>query len=116
MIQALAYVGLAVFGGPQYLTLVIVFIRDVSYWVILHRISSHIQHDSPANLMGAISSARFTIMVIILAGGEIIVGGWSNFVPLWADSGIRGLITVIVGATLFSKKLQKMVVDERPVL
>ncbi|OQW49814.1 MAG: hypothetical protein A4S09_03395 [Proteobacteria bacterium SG_bin7] len=116
VIQTLAYVGLAIFGGPHYLTLAIVFIRDVSYWVILHRISSHIQHDSPSKLMGGISSARFTIMVIILAGGEMIVGGWSNFVPLWADSTIRGLVTLVVGVVLLAGKLRSAVVDGRPAL
>ncbi len=116
VIQAIAYVGLAMFGGPHYLTLVMVLIRDVSYWVILHRISSHIQRDSPSKLMGGISSARFTIMVIILAGGEMVVGGWSNFVPLWIDSGLRALITIGVGAVLLTKKSQKAVIDGRPIL
>ncbi len=115
-VLALAYVGLAFFNGPHYSTLAIVFIRDISYWVILHRISSHIQHDSPSSLMGGISSARFTIMVTILACGEMLVGGWSKFVPLWADSGLRAIVAICVGVVLLTKKSQRAVVDERPAL
>ncbi|MEK6773157.1 MAG: MFS transporter [Bdellovibrionota bacterium] len=113
---SLSYLGLAIFNGPHYSTLIIVFLRDISYWIILHRISSHIQHDSPIKLMGGISSARFTIMVTILSCGEMIVGAWSKFVPLWADSGLRAFVALTVGLVLLTRGSQAVVANDRPAL
>lgn len=117
IVLSFSYLGLSLFNGPHYMTLAMVFIRDISYWIILHRISSHIQHDSPVGLIGGISSARFSIMVTILGLGEMFVGGWSNVVPVWADSGMRAIVAVSVGvALLMARKTTKVALSERPAL
>ena len=56
-------------------------------------------------------------MVTILGLGEMLVGGWSNIVPVWADSGIRAVVALAVGAALLmTRKSQKVVLSERPAL
>jgi hypothetical protein len=116
LIMATAYLGLSVVNGPQLSTLLVVFIRDISYWIILHRISGHIQHDSPSGLFGGISSARFTIMVIILSLGEIVVGAWSKSVSLMLDCNLRMLVALLVAIYLFFVKTSEVKKDDRPAL
>jgi len=106
--------------GPTMWVLAFMFLKDISYWVILHRISGHIQADTPTNLMGAVSSARFSIMVTILAMAEILVGAWAPVVPLWAETSLRAAVAVGVGLYLLNINRGvlkvKEVVNDRPAL
>jgi hypothetical protein len=104
--------------GPSVWILGFMFLKDMSYWVILHRISGHIQADTPTRLVGAISSARFSIMVVILSVGEILVGAWAPSVSLLAESILRSSVALGVGFFLLNRSTLKIktIVNERPAL
>ena len=66
--------------------------------------------------MGSVFSARTSIMITILAVGEICVGAWSNILPIGFEALGRGLLAVIVGACLLMAKAGKGALNDRPVL
>jgi hypothetical protein len=45
-----------------------------------------------------------TIMILVLASGEILVGAWDKAIPLWFDSTMRAFVVVAVGAFLLLRK------------
>lgn len=103
---------------PNMTVLALMFAKDISYWIILHRISGHFQADTPLASMGAVSSARFSIMVVILSIGEILVGAWSPVVPLWFETMLRAGVALSVGVYLLNRNPAglKAVASERPAL
>ena len=103
ILLGLSFLSLGIIGTPSTTTLVISFIKDLSFWVLLHRISSHIQIDSPKTLMGSISSARTSLFVAILSIGEILVGAWADTVPLGTEGTVRALVAGAVAAYVIIK-------------
>jgi hypothetical protein len=101
-----SYTLLGFFPERGFLTLSLALAKDTFYWLILHRISSHIQTDTPEKVMGSVSSARITQMVIVLATGELLVGTWSKVVPVIYDGLWRGLFCLLVLLALRSPKFQ----------
>lgn len=105
-------------GGPNTETLIVMFVKDISYWIILHRVSGHIQADTPVSAISAVSSARFAIMVVILSLGEILVGSWSNTVSLKTETILRAVVAISIGIGLVvsssAKKIE--VLSDRPTL
>lgn len=116
IVMSVSFALLGKFGGPNIESLILMFIKDISYWIILHRISGHIQNDTPVQAIGAVSSARFAIMVVILSVGEILVGAWSNIVPLWAECLIRAGVALMIGAALILSRKSAEVASDRPAL
>lgn len=96
-------------------TLALFFMKDLCYWTIYHRISSHIQMDTPTQKMGGVISARIGIMIFILAMGEILVGAWSSFVSIGSESLVRGAIAVGIGMVLLLQP-RKVAISDRPAL
>ncbi len=92
----LSYVLIALFPARGMVTLGCALLKDTFYWLLFHRISSHIQTDTPQSVMGAVSSARITQMVIVLASGELLVGAWSKTVPILFDGLWRGVFCLLV--------------------
>ncbi len=111
-----SFIILALSGAPSWITLGIFFIKDLCYWILLHRISSYIQSDSPLKLIGSISSARMAIMVAILGLGEVIVGAWSSLLPLWGDAGLRGALAIAVGLVVVFQSKSVGAPNDRPTL
>lgn len=111
-----AFALLGFLGAPSSLVLAIFFVKDLCYWIILHRISSYIQNDSPTALIGSISSARTSAMISILAVGEILVGAWSGFVPLWMEGVARATVLIAVSIYLTMPSLKQVVLNDRPAL
>ncbi len=110
------FLALGSVSEPGMVMLSIFFLKDLSYWIILHRISGYIQTDSPAEHIGSIFSARTSVMIAILATGEILVGSWANVVPVWLEVLIRAMVLTSVGLYLLSPKLKQVVFSERPTL
>lgn len=115
-VMGVSFVLLGQVAGPNIESLVLMFVKDLSYWIILHRISGHIQNDTPVQSMGAVSSARFSMMVVILSVGEILVGAWSNTIPLWLESSVRATVTIGVGLALIMNRKKEEVLNDRPAL
>ena len=103
-------------AGPSALTLAVFFIKDLSFWTIFHRISSHIQIDTPASRMGSVISARTSIMITILALGEILVGAWSSYVSISSESSVRAVFAIVIGGYLIANSSRKVALDDRPAL
>lgn len=99
-------------AGPS--ALAIMFVKDLCYWILVHRISAHIQADTPTSQMAGVASARVTVMVGILATGEILVGAWSGIVPIEVEASLRALVGMSVGFCLLARKLKKVVLSDRP--
>jgi hypothetical protein len=116
LLMSVSFILLGKFGGPNLESLILMFVKDISYWIILHRISGHIQNDTPVHSIGSVSSARFAIMVIILSIGEILVGAWSSVVPLWLESLMRALVALSIGLGLMMSKTKVGVESDRPAL
>jgi hypothetical protein len=102
----ISYALLGFFPERGFLTLSLALAKDTFYWLLLHRISSHIQMDTPEKVMGAVSSARITQMVLVLAIGELLVGTWSKIVPVAYDGLWRGAFCLLVFFALRSPKYQ----------
>lgn len=102
--------------GPSVITLAVFFVKDLSFWTIFHRISSHIQVDTPAERIGSVISARTSIMITILALGEIMVGAWSNVAPITLESSVRALLSILVGGYLLLIGTRKVSLNDRPEL
>lgn len=92
----LSYSFLGFSAGQGFLTLALVICKDTFYWLLLHRISSHIQMDTPQSVMGSVSSARTTQMIAILATGELLVGSWSKILPVEFDGLWRGVFCLVI--------------------
>ena len=117
IVMCISFLAIGKFGGPDIPTLVVMFIKDISYWIILHRISGHIQNDTPVQKIGAVSSARFGLMVVILSIGEVAVGAWSNTLPLWTECLLRAAVAFIVGISLLMRrKSNQVVISDKPAL
>jgi len=102
----LSYALLGLYPGQGYLTLGFALMKDTFYWLLFHRISTHIQVDTPQPVMGAVSSARFTQMVLVLASGELLVGAWSQVVPVLFDGLWRTVFCFIVVAVLSAPRFR----------
>lgn len=114
--MSISFAILGLLGAPSWLALVVFFAKDLCYWIILHRISSYIQNDSPTALIGSISSARTSAMISILAIGEILVGAWSGVVPLWLEGAARALTLFVVAVYLVAPSFKQVVLNDRPAL
>ncbi len=107
----LSYAVLGFFPGQGLLTLMLVIFKDTFYWLLLHRISSHVQMDTPQEIMGSVSSARTTQMIMILATGELLVGTWIKVLPVAYDGLWRGafclLILILIKTTRFQAEAKQ---------
>lgn len=106
-----SYICLGLVPGEGLLTLGFVICKDTFYWLLLHRISSHIQMDTPEQVMGAVSSARTTQMISVLAVGELLVGTWSKVLPVAYDGLWRGIFCFVVLVALM--KLPRFQADAK---
>lgn len=111
----ICYLILGLYGEANIFTLIVFFIKDLSYWILLHRISSYIQIDSPSEKFGGISAARMALMASILSVGEILVGAWSSIVPIYFEATFRFLICSGVFYYLLNRKSCETH-NERPIL
>lgn len=101
-----SYALLGRFPGLGIPTVALALCKDTFYWLLFHRISSHIQMDTPEPVMGAVTSARMTQMVTILAFGELMVGAWSKQVPVLFDGGWRAAFCFLVLGLLTVPRFQ----------
>lgn len=113
VLLGIAYLLIGFYGEASWLAVGFFLLKDLAYWMVLHRISSHIQTDTPTNNIGGVTSARMTLMILILSIGEILVGSWSSFMPLWAESSIRCGVVFLVAGSLFIKNHSKEGSSER---
>jgi MFS family permease len=116
IVLAGSFLVLGALSGPSVLMLFVFFVRDLAFWTIFHRISSHIQIDTPADRTGGVTSARYSIMTLILASGEVLVGAWAGVVPIAAESALRASIALAVGLYLAIAGYKKVVLHDRPAL
>lgn len=101
-----SYAVLGFFPGQGPLTLMLALSKDIFYWLVLHRISAHIQMDTPEQVMGSVSSARITQMIFVLATGELLVGSYSKVLPIAVDGLWRGVFCFVVLAALSSTRFK----------
>jgi hypothetical protein len=80
------------------LSLAFVFLKDLSYWILFHRISYTIQESVKTNQLGAITAAKTVQLTMVLAIGEFLVGWWSGFVPVSIEGIWRGVFALLVAA------------------
>lgn len=113
VLLGVAYLLIGFYGHASWLAVGLFLIKDLAYWMILHRISSHIQTDTPTSHIGGVTSARMTLMILILSAGEILVGSWSATVPLWAETIVRCAVVFLVAGFLFARKQTKVGFGER---
>jgi MFS family permease len=116
IILGVSYLMLGFIPGPNFLTVLIFFVKDLAFWIVFHRISAHIQTDTPVSKIGGVMSARNCIITLILTSGEVLVGAWSGIVPLSVDSAWRGILAVSVGLVLIAVSTRKVALAGRPAL
>ncbi len=112
----LSFTVLGFLPHPSPGVLVVLFLKDLSFWIIFHRLSAHIQMDTPLNKIGSVMSARNCIITAILTLGEVVVGAWSNSVPLATESLLRGFFAAGVGIILVMKSVKSEALADRPAL
>jgi MFS family permease len=107
-----ALLGLYPEKGP--ITWSFCFLKDLSYWLLFHRITSYIQMDTPSSVIGSVSHARSAQMTLILALGELAVGGWQTALPISLDGAWRGLVCLGVASLLSIKSFSMEYQYDRP--
>lgn len=113
ILLGIAYLLIGFYGHASWLAVSLFLLKDLAYWMVLHRISAHIQTDTPTSHIGGVTSARMTLMILILSVGEILVGSWSSVVPLWFEALIRSFVVFGVAIFLFTRKQIKVGLSDR---
>lgn len=99
-----SYILLGTFPAMGLATWTLCFAKDICYWILFHRISSYIQHDTPSNVIGSVTNARIAQMVIVLALGEMAVGGGQSVCPIALDGAWRGIVGLgLAGILIFRR-------------
>lgn len=107
ILLGIGYLLIGAYGHASWIAVGLFFLKDLAYWMVLHRISGHIQTDTPTSHIGGVTSARMTLMILILSVGEILVGAWAQTVPLWLEATIRcAVVFGVAGYLLAGKKIQ----------
>ena len=114
LVLAVTLALLGTFREPTPLMWVVCFVKDIAYWILFHRITSHIQNDTPKELMASVTFARTAQMISIFAIGEVIVGLWKNTVSLEAECLLRA--GVCLGAILLILAFGKREKNEKAYL
>jgi MFS family permease len=109
-----SYALLGVLPEGSYFSFPLFLIRDTAYWLLLHRISSYIQADTPESVFGSVTAARNTVMIAIIASGEILVGAWQSIVPLSAEGLWRTTLCAIIAIMVLIQKIEPRLNYERP--
>jgi MFS family permease len=86
------------------LTWLVIFIRDMAFWMIFHQITTSIQMKTPMQITASVSHARMAQMVAVLALGEILVGVWKDILPIWMEGSLRGALALCVVVALLILK------------
>ena len=105
---------LGTFKEPTPLMWAVCFVKDIAYWILFHRITSHIQNDTPKELMASVTFARTAQMISIFAIGEVVVGLWKNTVSLETECLLRA--GVCLGAILLILAFGKREKNEKAYL
>lgn len=113
ILLGVGYLLIGSYGHASWVAVGLFFLKDLAYWMVLHRISGHIQTDTPTSHIGGVTSARMTLMILILSIGEILVGAWSQVVPLWLETVIRCALVFAVGGYLLANKRIQVGASER---
>lgn len=108
VILACAYVGLGTCEAPGWSAWGLWLVRGVCFWILLHRISAHIQTDTPTQVMGSVSAARDAQMVTIMALGEVLVGYWQPYVTLSIEGAWRAGACLVVAAVVYLKTVKPL--------
>jgi MFS family permease len=116
IILGLSFAALGFLTSSNLVILSVLFVKDLSFWIIFHRISGHIQTDTPMSRIGSVMSARNCIITAILTSGEALVGAWSNIVPLATESLLRGFFAAGVGILLLTLSVKAESLADRPIL
>ncbi len=111
---ATAFILLGYFPERGWLTFGIFLVRDTCYWLILHRVSSYIQTDTPASVTGSVNAARTFQMIVILSAGEVLVGAWQSFLPLYGEALFRACVCFGVGGFVWLTRATPRLGYERP--
>lgn len=94
------------FTSPSLLMWSVCFVKDIAFWVLFHRITAHIQNDTPKEMMGSVTFARNAQVVSIFALGEFAVGLWKNILTVQSECLLRAGICAValIVILLFGKK------------
>jgi MFS family permease len=111
---AISYIILGTIPGQEWLTLFFSIVKDIFFWLLFHRISTYIQMDTPQKVMGSVSSARMVQVITILALGEISVGAWQKYLPVFFDGLWRGVFCLILVAAMLLPQFHSKAENDHP--
>lgn len=114
LVLGVAYILLGLNPDRQWHTLSLSVFKDICFWLLFHRISTYVQMDTPQKVMGGVSSARMVQVATILAVGEITVGAWQKFIPVFYDGLWRGIFCFILVAILMLPRFRHEVKNGQP--
>lgn len=83
------------FKEPSVAVWIVCFMKDIAFWLIFHRITSHIQNDTPKEHIAAVTFARNAQVISIFAIGEIAVGAWQKYFSLETECLLRAGVCVV---------------------
>ena len=83
------------FKEPSFAMWIVCFVKDIAFWMIFHRIASHIQHDTPKDKIASVTFARNAQVISIFALGEIAVGAWQKYLSLETECLLRAGVCVV---------------------
>ncbi len=106
ILLGIAYVAAFASVGHPALTLSLILVKDIAYWLLFHQYSAQIQSATPSQSMAAVSSARTLQMVVILSLGELGVGFWQTIVSPLAEGTWRAAVCLIIAIMLSLPKVQ----------
>lgn len=106
IVLAISFVAAFASIGSPFLTLPLIFIRDLSYWSLFHRYTAQIQHATPATAIAGVSAARTVQVVAVLSIGEIGVGLWGPHITHLTEAGWRAALCLVIATLLIATKLK----------
>lgn len=106
VILGVTLVALGQFTSPSLLMWSVCFVKDTAFWVLFHRITAHIQNDTPKEMMGSVTFARNAQVVSIFALGEFAVGLWKNILTVQSECLLRAGVCAValIVILLFGKR------------
>ncbi|MCX6126601.1 MAG: hypothetical protein NTV34_17855 [Proteobacteria bacterium] len=106
ILLGIAYLAAFASVGHPTVTLPLILVKDIAYWLLFHRYSAQIQSATPSQSMAAVSSARTVQMVVVLSLGELGVGFWQTIVSPLGEGAWRAAICMIIAIVLSLPQLQ----------
>lgn len=105
MAMGVGYILVGISRDHSIATFASLFFVYTCYWLLFHRYSGQLQHQTASGRVGGVMMARNVQMLAVLVIGEFAVGAVSNTASIEIDIGIRLAIFIVFSVYLARSKV-----------